>query len=71
MAFSNDLVHGSWWYLVGSIFTVIFPIFVIEGNYDQGLKSLAYDDDILAQASYDATWILMMISGFFFALGSW
>lgn len=71
VAFTNDLVHGSWWYVIGSLFTVIFPVFVIAGNYDSNLKDLSYDDDVLGQAAYDSTWILMMVSGFFFTVGSW
>ena len=41
------------------------------GNYNNKLKSLSYDDDTLVQASYDATWVLVIISGLFFTLGSW
>ena len=56
--------------MLGSFFTVIFPIFIIVGNYNAGLSSLSYQDDLLNLVSYDATWILMMVSGFFFTLGS-
>lgn len=59
------------WFVAGSLFTVAFPIFIIIGNYNSHLKSLAYDDDVLAQASYDATWVLVIISGAFFTMGSW
>lgn len=70
VAFSNDLVHGSWWYVIGSFFTVFFPMFIIIGNHDANFRALGYDDDVLTENAYDWSWTLMMISGVFFTLGS-
>lgn len=65
--FSNDLVHGSWWFVVGSAVTMLFSMYPLiqkySGNYE-------HNDDILPATDYDVTWALMIISGFFFTLGS-
>ena len=42
VAFTNDLVHGSWWYVLGSFFTVFFPMFIIIGNHDPRYVSAVY-----------------------------
>ena len=35
--FANDLVHGSWWYVWGSIFATVIPIVpLIEISWDTG-----------------------------------
>ena len=44
VAFTNDLVHGSWWYVIGSFFGVIFPIFVIIGNHNSHVQQFRNDD---------------------------
>lgn len=69
VAFTNDLVHGSWWYVIGSFFGVIFPIFVIVGNHDSRIQQFRNDDDLLFEFTYDTTWVLMMLSAIFFTLG--
>jgi hypothetical protein len=69
VAFTNDLVHGSWWYVIGSFFGVIFPIFVIVGNHDSRIQQFRNDDDLLFEFTYDTTWVLMMVSAIFFTLG--
>ena len=70
VAFTNDLVHGSWWYVIGSAFGVVFPIMIILGNHNPHVKAFKYDDDLLHEFAFDATWILMIVSGIFFTLGS-
>jgi hypothetical protein len=70
VAFSNDLVHGSWWYLIGSAFGIIFPMMIIVANHSPNMQVFAYDDDLLRDVTIDTTWILMIVSSVFFTLGS-
>lgn len=65
--FSNDLVHGSWWFVIGSACTMLFSMYPLIQKYS---GSYNHDDDILPATDYDVTWALMIISGFFFTLGS-
>ena len=65
--FSNDLVHGSWWFVFGSAAMTLFSIVPLVqkyiGLYDQ-------HDDLLPDTDFTITWTLMAFSGFFFTLGS-
>lgn len=64
---SNDLVHGSWWFVWGSFLTAVFAIYpLIQKHvhlYDQ-------TDDLLPATDFDVTWALIIVSGCFFTLGS-
>lgn len=68
--FSNDMVHGSWWFVLGSFLSMIIPILPLLRqhisfmNLDKNLNTL----DAL---NYSATWILLIISGAFFTVGSY
>jgi hypothetical protein len=67
VACSNDLVHGSWWFVVGSIVATLIPIVpVVELFYPfwPGKESTL---PILQDA---ATFGLLIFSGVFFTLGS-
>jgi len=69
VAFSSDLVHGSWWMVTGSALSVLVPVpllidcFILFFTVPSDTDHKAFDEE--------ATWILMIISNFFFALGSW
>jgi hypothetical protein len=66
--FHNDLVHGSWWFVLGSIIATIIPVVPLVDLYynfwDTGEGSSL---PLLEDA---ATFGLLIASGFFFTLGS-
>lgn len=64
---SNDLVHGSWWFVFGSIVTTLSSIYPLVTKYVYGYEQ---EDDMLPSTNYDISWILLVISGIFFILGS-
>ena len=69
VCFSNDLVHGSWWFVVGSLMSAIIPIFPLIDIY---LPLFSIPEGTVLQAFGKAvTWILCIISGLFFTIGSW
>ena len=69
VVFSNDLVHGSWWFVIGSLMSAIIPIFPLADIYaplfhtPEGTVLQAFDKAV--------TWVLCIISGIFFTAGSW
>lgn len=65
--FSNDLVHGSWWFVIGSALTMLFSIYPLVQKYS---GDYSQQDDALPDTDYDITWAMMIICGFFFTLGS-
>lgn len=65
--FSNDLVHASWWFTVGSVLTAVSGIYPLVQKYGMGQVS---DDDLLPSTDYDITWASVIISGVFFTFGS-
>jgi hypothetical protein len=64
---SNDLIHGSWWFVIGSVGVVGTAVVMVINKYS---LLLSEDDSTLSRDDYAATWILMAISGFFSTLGS-
>jgi hypothetical protein len=64
---SNDLVHGSWWFVWGSILAMIIPGVALADLFfpfwDHTVSSLPILEDAFALG-------LMVISGLFFTLGS-
>lgn len=66
--FSNDLVHGSWWFVVGSFVSMVIAIVPIVQNYYQLYPQ---HDDALPRLDHDATWSLLIVCGFFYTVGSW
>ena len=71
--FSNDLVHGSYWFLVGSIFYTVISIVPVymDLNFASFIDELKYrkmSDIELREES--ATFSLFSISGLLFSLGS-
>lgn len=65
---SNDLVHGSWWFVWGSVATVIFSIYPLVQQYIDPWKQ---QDDIMPVVDYEIIWSMLIISGFFFMIGSY
>lgn len=67
VACSNDLVHGSWWMVIGSFGCTIFAVIPLVQQYESFYKS---HDDLLPKVDFQITWALLIFSGFFFTLGS-
>eukprot|EP00597_Dinobryon_sp_UTEXLB2267_P003350 CAMPEP_0170061732 /NCGR_PEP_ID=MMETSP0019_2-20121128/3199_1 /TAXON_ID=98059 /ORGANISM="Dinobryon sp., Strain UTEXLB2267" /LENGTH=437 /DNA_ID=CAMNT_0010267655 /DNA_START=258 /DNA_END=1571 /DNA_ORIENTATION=+ len=65
--FSNDLVHGSWWFTIGSVVYTITSLVVFVNSYD---PIMGEDDSTLSPYRYRASWMLMVLSGLLFTLGS-
>jgi hypothetical protein len=65
---SNDLVHGSWWMVWGSLLSAIMPIVPLIDIY----CPLFHDPEgtVLAEFGKALTWILCIISGICFTVGS-
>lgn len=64
---SNDLVHGSWWMVWGSLGCALFAVVPLIQQY---LVFYSQHDDLLPSVDFDLTWALLIFSGFFFTLGS-
>jgi hypothetical protein len=64
---SNDLIHGSWWFVIGSFGVLGTAVVMVINRY---YTILSDDDSTLSKQQFIATWILMAISGFFSTLGS-
>lgn len=65
---SNDLVHGSWWFVWGSVGCVIFALFPLCDRFG---GSLNITDDDMNAAEFAITWVMVLLSSFFFGVGSW
>ena len=65
--FANDMVHGSWWFVVGSVAFVVSSVVMLENSFHHELGD---DDSFLSRFRYRASWVLMIISGVFCTLGS-
>jgi len=65
---SNDLVHGSWWYLWGSLISMIIPIFPLISLYE-GFWPEA--DVHLPKTEHVAVYVLLIVLGFFYTVGSY
>eukprot|EP01033_Poteriospumella_lacustris_P003249 gene3249-2395_t len=66
--FSNDLVHGAWWFVIASVLFTVSSAIVLDNSYKN--YYLGEDDSFLDTFRYRASWVLMTISGAFFVLGS-
>eukprot|EP01041_Mallomonas_annulata_P007825 gene7825-16001_t len=64
---SNDLVHGSWWFVWGSVFGTILSIFPLCSEY---IPLFRATDKTLPMLELPSTWGLLIASGAFFTLGS-
>lgn len=66
--FSNDLVHGSWWWTFASLFTLVVAVIVLANNYDH--RILGPDPSLLEQDAYRASWWMVIVMGIFCTIGS-
>eukprot|EP01035_Chromulina_nebulosa_P017161 gene17161-22676_t len=64
--FSNDLVHGSWWFVLGSLLAMLIPAVPLLDLF----YSFWYTEVTLPILQDAATFALLIVSGFFFTLGS-
>ncbi|RYY86917.1 hypothetical protein EON63_04950 [archaeon] len=67
---TNDLVHGAWWFVWGSVLFLISSIVVLVNAYSNNHTILGEDDSMLSSQSYRSSWVLMVISAIFCTLGS-
>ena len=64
---SNDLIHGSWWFVLGSVGVVGTTLVVIYNKY---YLVLSDDDSTLTKSGFVVTWLLLCVSGIFSTLGT-
>jgi hypothetical protein len=64
---SNDLAHGSWWMVWGSILSSVFAIIPLIQKY---YTFYTQQDDILPTSDFDLTWGLLIFSGVALGIGS-
>ena len=64
---SNDLSHGSWWMVWGSILSSVFAIIPLIQKY---YTFYTQQDDILPESDFDLTWGLLIFSGAALGIGS-
>lgn len=75
VACSSDLVLGSWWFVVGSIFSVAITLIVFLNDFELQTEGnakfqIGNDDSILPQTGYRIAWALCLASSVFFTVGS-
>jgi hypothetical protein len=65
---SNDLVHGSWWFVLGSVLATIIPVVpLVDLFYPFWPTSVSIKLPLLSDVT---TFALLIVSGFFFTIGS-
>jgi len=64
---ANDLIHGSWWFVIGSIGMVITCSVVIRNKETPLMND---DDSTLPYSVFQASWVLMLLSSVCSLLGS-
>ncbi len=68
VAFSNDLVHGAWWFVLGSFIAMIIPIVPLVDLFEPFWPTSSSGSVPLLEDAY--TFGLLIVSGLFFTLGS-
>ena len=63
----NDLVFGSWWFVLGSTIAVLLCVVVLVNNY---YDYLGTDDSALPPLDYRIAWGMALASSVFFTVGS-
>ncbi len=53
--------------MIGSLFTTICAAIVVGNRFTNVIGS---DDSVLPKGAYVATWVLIMMSGIFYSIGS-
>lgn len=65
---SNDLVHGSWWFVLGSVLATIIPVVpLLDLFYPFWPTNSTIKLPLLSDVT---TFALLIVSGFFFTIGS-
>jgi len=67
VVFRNDLVHGSWWFVAGSVVSVGIAVPPLFRHHIPIFEEANLSLNAL---NYAATWGLLIASGIFFSLGS-
>ena len=69
--FSNDLVHGSWWFVLGTLLNIIMGLYALTNESKiNGFSNNAGEQKILGLGDYDIMWSLLGISSIFYFFGS-
>ena len=68
VSYSSDLVHGSWWFVWGSVLSILIPIPLLVDIRYPIFRTL--DDTNLSAFCEAATWVLVIIAGILFSIGS-
>ena len=67
--YENDLIHGSWWFVWGSLISTLIPVIPL---IDIHLKFFHEPENtVLSAFANSSTWIFLIISGIFTTMGSW
>lgn len=67
----NDLIHGSWWFVIGSVGVTLTSLIVVVNAMEWHTEQMLDNDDSqLPRPTFAASWILLTISGIFSTLGS-
>lgn len=65
--FMNDLIHGAWWFVLGSLVFLGHSVAMYVNSFTY---MVGEDDSVLSKFHYRAIWLMMIFSSFFFTLGS-
>ena len=65
--FANDLLHGSYWFLWGSIFAMVIPIIPLVALYEE----LWENHEAFYPKKYTAVYTLLVVIGIFYTIGSY
>ena len=70
VAFTNDLVHGSWWFVFGALLTTVISVIILLNSYYPH-QLLGVDRDMgLPLDLYRVTWVMLSVSGGLYFIGS-
>lgn len=65
--FANDLLHGSYWFLWGSILAMVIPIIPLVAIYEV----LWENEEAFYPKKYTAVYSLLVVIGIFYSIGSY
>jgi hypothetical protein len=71
IAFSNDLVHGAWYFIIGSLITALIPVFPLIALYENIWDSYEVETVGLPNSWHAVAYSLLIVSGVFFTIGSY
>lgn len=67
--YTSDLVHGSWWFVLGSALTTAIAAVIFSNVYDPSVLH-GTEKSILSERYYLASWGLLIFSGAAYTVGS-